>query len=86
MKPLSRRLPQRTFRLSTLCCVSIVALVTQSCSTFVALPKSLDTTNCDPLRSDQCWSVSTGFVEQRFYLEDQNIRLKEALKSCREKL
>jgi hypothetical protein len=30
--------------------------------------------------------VSEQFVYERFNLEDQNIRLREALKTCREKL
>lgn len=47
---------------------------------------TIDTTACDPFKRVDCWSVSEQFVYERFTLEDQNIRLREALKTCREKL
>jgi hypothetical protein len=47
---------------------------------------TIDTTGCDPFKREDCWSVSEQFVYERFNLEDQNIRLREALKTCREKL
>lgn len=47
---------------------------------------SLDTTNCDPALSAQCWSVSTEFVHQRLKIEEENVRLKDALKRCRERV
>ena len=46
----------------------------------------METTHCDPFERKDCWSVSEQFVEERFYLEEQATRLKDALKTCREKL
>lgn len=47
---------------------------------------TLETTQCDPFTRQDCWSVSEQFVRERFTLEEQLIRTKDALKTCREKL
>ena len=46
----------------------------------------LDTTVCDPAKEELCFSVSIPFLEKHFFLEEQNMMLKDNLKVCREKL
>ena len=56
------------------------------CQTKLSNPlPGLDTSQCDPTIRKDCWSVSAQFVTERFYYEEQTIRLKDALKTCREK-
>ena len=78
--------PLRRWRLGIMLALMCLTLSFSSC-----LPQSsnvlpgLDTSNCDPKVRADCWSVSEEYVKQRMLLGEQVVRLKDALKICREK-
>lgn len=47
---------------------------------------TIETTNCDPRQRTDCWSVSEEVIADLLESKEQNVRLKDALKTCREKL
>lgn len=82
MLPHSKRWMLGSLLIWTLCSLSISGCVSKSHERLA----TLETTNCDPFQRKDCWSVSEQFVRERFSLEEQLIRAKDALKTCREKL
>jgi hypothetical protein len=65
----------------------LIALPLSGCTMATyAPPTTLDITNCDPQREEQCYSVTTEFVERYLYLKARHFEMKEGLKTCQERL